>query len=272
MISVCVLRGRFAENYYRGVKPQAGTRRIETRRPPQMRGGTKYRDLADKLLTRIEAGEWTPGDQLPAETELALAYEASVGTIQKSLQQLVDDGVLVRRHGSGTFVAIGNTRDEQVRHFRFLAEDEESILPIGIETIAVDMLGEQGPWARFLGPEPSYVRVLRRIAINNEFEIVSEVLLSGRHFGSIAKLDPQELCHVRDLLSARFHRPTLKVEQTVSVQVLPPRACRLMSVPPGTTGLVWVICGRTYRDAPLSWQRVFVPPSDHPLLFTAWRG
>ncbi len=266
------MRGGGAENYYRGVKPQAGTRRIETRRQPQARGGPKYRDLADRLLTRIEAGEWTPGDQLPAETELAQAYEASVGTIQKALQQLADDGVLVRRHGSGTFVAVGNTRDEQVRHFRFLAEDERSVLPVTIETISADMLGEQGPWARFLGAEASYVRVLRRITVNNEFEIVSEVLLSGRHFGSIAKLDPTELSHVRDLLSSRFHRPTLKVEQTVSVQVLPPRACRLMSVPPGTTGLVWVIRARTYRDAPLSWQRVFVPPSDHPLLFTAWRG
>jgi len=247
-------------------------RAAPARRPAKPAGAKKYRDLADSLLTRIEAGEWRPGDQLPAETELASLYKASVGTVQKALQQLVDEGVLIRRHGSGTFVAIGNVRDEQVRHFRFLAEDEESVLPITIETVSVDMLGEPGPWARFLGVEPSYVRVLRRIGINNEFEIVSEVLLSGRHFGQIVKLAPEELRHVRDLLSARYHRPTLKVEQTVSVQVLPPRASRLISVSPGTTGLVWVIRGRTYRDAPLSWQRVFVPPSDHPLLFTAWRG
>jgi GntR family transcriptional regulator len=255
------------------VRQEIRSQRVSTtRRPARTGGAKKYRDLADSLLTRIEAGEWTPGDQLPAETELASHYGASVGTVQKALQQLVDDGVLVRRHGSGTFVNVGNVRDEQVRHFRFLAEDEQSVLPITIEAISVNMLGEQGPWARFLGSEPSYVRVLRRIGINNEFEIVSEALLSGRHFGQIAKLEKQELRHLRDLLSVRFHRPTLKVEQTVSVQVLPPRACRLMSVSPGTTGLVWVIRGRTYRDAPLSWQRVFVPPSDHPLLFTAWRG
>lgn len=267
------MRPTSGKNYYRGVKQDAKQPSVPSpRRPARTGGATKYRDLADNLLSRIEAGEWTPGDQLPAETELAASYGASVGTIQKALQQLGDDGVLVRRHGSGTFVAIGNVRDEQVRHFRFLAEDEQSVLPITIEAISVDMLGEQGPWARFLGKEQSYVRVLRKIAINSEFEIVSEVLLSGRHFGAVAKLDKQELGHVRDLLSSRFHRPTLKVEQTVSVQVLPPRACRLMSVPPGTTGLVWIIRARTYRDAPLSWQRVFVPPSDHPLLFTAWRG
>lgn len=261
------------DNYYRGVRQTPRPHRTLSSRPPAKPGGaTKYRGLADNLLTRIEAGEWKPGDQLPAETELASVYGASVGTVQKALQQLGDDGVLVRRHGSGTFVAIGNVREEQVRHFRFLAEDEQSILPITIEAISVDMLGEQGPWARFLGNEPSYVRVLRRVSINNEFEIVSEVLLSGRHFGEIAKLDRNELRHVRDLLAARYHRPTLKVEQTVSVQVLPPRACRLMSISPGTTGLAWIIRGRTYRDAPLSWQRVFVPPSDHPLLFTAWRG
>ena len=29
--------------------------------------------------------------------------------------------------------------------------------------------------------------------------------------------------------------------------------------------MVWTICGMSYRDAPLSWQRVFVPPSDRVL-------
>src|SRR5690606_10143174 len=148
--------------------------------------------------------------------------------LQKALQLLDDDGVLVRRHGSGTFVAIGNVRDERVRHFRFLSEDEQSILPISIEVVAVDRVAEQGPWARFLGPEDSYVRVMRRISINREFDIAAETLLSAGRFGSIAELDAGELRHLRDLLSDRFHRPTLKIEQTVTVQVLPPRACRLI--------------------------------------------
>jgi GntR family transcriptional regulator len=254
--------------------PDPSTRSPEaaSRRPPPADRSAKYRDVADDLLGRVEQGEWRPGDQLPAETELATAYGTSVGTLQKALQLLADDGVLVRRHGSGTFVAIGNVRDEQVRHFRFLSEDEQSILPIAIEAVAVDRVAEQGPWARFLGREDSYVRVMRRISINREFDIAAETLLSASRYGAIAELERTELRHMRDLLSERFHRPTLKVEQTVTVQVLPPRACRLIAAPLNTTGIVWVIRGRTYRDAPLSWQRVFVPPSDHPLLFTAWRG
>jgi GntR family transcriptional regulator len=233
-------------------------------------GGAKYQDVANRLLGRIEDSEWLPGDRLPSETELAQIYRASVGTIQKALQCLVEDGVLVRRHGSGTFVAVGNVRDEQVRHFRFLSEDEQSILPISIEMISVDRTHEQGPWARFLGREDSYLCVTRRISINREFDIVAETLLSVSRFGAIATLEPVELRHVRDLLAERFHRPTLRVEQTVTVQTLPPRACRHIGAPLGTIGIVWVIRGRTYRDAPLSWQRAFVPPSDHPLLFTAW--
>ena len=239
--------------------------------PPADRAA-KYREVADHLLGRIEQGEFRAGDKLPAETELAAAYGSSVGTVQKALQLLADDGVLSRRHGSGTFVAVGNVRDAQVRHFRFLSEDEQSILPIAIETVAVDRVAEQGPWARFLGREDLYVRVMRRISVNGEFDIAAETLLSASRYGAVAEIDIAELAHLRDMLSDRFHRPTLKVEQTVTVQVLPPRACRLIGAPLNTTGIVWVIRGRTYRDAPLSWQRVFVPPNDHPLLFTAWRG
>jgi GntR family transcriptional regulator len=264
---------RLDENYTSAMREDPRRPDLAPPGPFPGRGaGTKYRDLADRLLTRIESGDWAPGDQLPPETELAATYGTSVGTVQKALQQLVDSSVLVRRIGSGTFVAVGNVRDERIRHFRFLAEDEQTILPVAIEAVSVDMIAERGPWARFLGDDDSFVRVVRRITVNDEFDLASEIILGGRVFGSIFGMDPKELGNVRDLLSVRFNRPTLKVEQTVSVQVLPPRACRLMGISPGTTGLVWIICGRTYRDAPLSWQRVFVPPSDHPLLFTAWRS
>jgi DNA-binding LacI/PurR family transcriptional regulator len=45
------------------------------------------------------------GAKLPAERDLAVAYGCSFLTVRKALKRLVDDGTIIRRVGSGTFIA-----------------------------------------------------------------------------------------------------------------------------------------------------------------------
>jgi DNA-binding LacI/PurR family transcriptional regulator len=45
------------------------------------------------------------GAKLPAERDLAVSYDCNFLTIRKALKRLVDDGSIVRRVGSGTFIA-----------------------------------------------------------------------------------------------------------------------------------------------------------------------
>jgi len=45
------------------------------------------------------------GAKLPAERDLAITYNCNFLTVRKALKQLVDDGSVVRRVGSGTFIA-----------------------------------------------------------------------------------------------------------------------------------------------------------------------
>ena len=45
------------------------------------------------------------GARLPAERSLATTYGCNFLTVRRALKELVDDGIVVRRIGSGTFVA-----------------------------------------------------------------------------------------------------------------------------------------------------------------------
>lgn len=63
-----------------------------------------YRQVSQSVFDRIHAGEWAWGERLPSESELCEAYQVSRITIRQALALLVQDGLVVRSRGKGTFV------------------------------------------------------------------------------------------------------------------------------------------------------------------------
>ena len=64
-----------------------------------------YIKIHNQLRENIEDGKWKVGEKIPAERELAGQFNVSRMTLRQAIQELVDEGILERRVGSGTFVA-----------------------------------------------------------------------------------------------------------------------------------------------------------------------
>lgn len=64
-----------------------------------------YLRLKAGIERAVGSGALRPGDALPSERDLAVDAGISRATVRKAVQDLVRAGVLVQRHGSGTFVA-----------------------------------------------------------------------------------------------------------------------------------------------------------------------
>lgn len=67
-------------------------------------GGPLYLRLRQALDDAIRSGRLSHGDALPPERDLAEYAGVSRVTVRKAVDDLVKDGLLDRRHGSGTFV------------------------------------------------------------------------------------------------------------------------------------------------------------------------
>ncbi|MBA3446023.1 MAG: GntR family transcriptional regulator [Pseudaminobacter sp.] len=61
----------------------------------------------------VNSGLIGPGDALPSERDIAIRADVSRVTVRKAVRDLVKGGMLVQRHGSGTFVAPRMQRVEQ---------------------------------------------------------------------------------------------------------------------------------------------------------------
>jgi GntR family transcriptional regulator len=73
---------------------------------PQGRNGKPtYKRIQNVIRRRIEDGQLKPGDMVASERELAKAHKVSLMTARHALADLAREGMVERRHGSGTFVA-----------------------------------------------------------------------------------------------------------------------------------------------------------------------
>lgn len=79
----------------------------------------RYEQLRDSLRSRVTSGEWPAGTMLPAETELAKQYKVALGTMRQAISRAVEDGLLERIHGKGTFVRSELQDALMLRFFRF---------------------------------------------------------------------------------------------------------------------------------------------------------
>lgn len=64
-----------------------------------------YIRLAQTLRRKILDDNMAAGDALPSERDLCTILGASRVTVRKAIELLIEDGMLTRRHGSGTFVS-----------------------------------------------------------------------------------------------------------------------------------------------------------------------
>ncbi len=65
----------------------------------------KYTVIKQHICQKIESGKWPQHYKVPSENELTQQFDVSRMTARRALQELTEQGILVRAQGSGTFVA-----------------------------------------------------------------------------------------------------------------------------------------------------------------------
>lgn len=86
--------------------------------------GPRYVQLRRRLEEGIEDGILAPNSSLPPEREIAEMTDLSRVTVRKAIQELVREGTIEQRQGSGSFVREPVTRVEQsLSHLTSFTED-----------------------------------------------------------------------------------------------------------------------------------------------------
>ncbi len=153
----------------------------------------RYEQVRLNIQDMLTSRRWDENKALPSEQELADSYQVSVGTVRKAVERLVDDGILIKHQGKGTFLKPPNFDQSLLRFFKFRPKGADNAAPIGvvktIKTVsAIEAINQQ---LNLLADEE--LIYLERVRLMEDKVVVSEkIWLPKRLFQPFTHLTPAD--------------------------------------------------------------------------------
>jgi GntR family transcriptional regulator len=232
---------------------------------PDAAGMPLYRVVKAALLRAVSAGHYAAGTLLPSESELAAAFEVSIGTLRKAVDELVAEHILVRRQGRGTFVAT-HTADRFLLQF-FPVERHDGLR----EAPAVELLS----FERLHGDDEA-ARALQLRAGDPVFQIENRLLLQGsaviheRLTLPAAAFKGLTERRLRDwpgtlyqLYQAGFGITVVRSLDRARAGPADRRAARVLGLPPGTAVMQVRRVALTFGDRPVEHRLSVINTAQH---------
>ncbi len=129
-----------------------------------------YAQLKEIIVTMIERNELKPGDQIPTEKYLTIKYGISRITVRKAVEELVEDDILVRKQGKGTFVAFPKIERELITVNSFSKRMSQKGFVPGSKVLSKELITATPTIQKYLkiGPEQEVIAIHRLRFLDQE--------------------------------------------------------------------------------------------------------
>lgn len=228
-------------------------------------GRTKRAAVRLALVSAIRDGSLSKAQRLPGETDLAVMFGVSLGTVQAALMQLQQSGLILRRRGQGSRVVGFEPAADDIWHFRFTRRSDNAFAYLSLaSSIAIDQIVPSGLEREFLAPQLAdqpCARFTRIFAAKSWPLIAAEMILPHGLSPGLADLTEDDLAsvNIRPLLRQRFGIQVVAADHSIEV-VRPLKSVRdRFGLTPRES--YFEIHARAYGPdrSPVYFQRIYAP-------------
>lgn len=149
-----------------------------------------YQRLHEHLAQQIANNQWRPGEAIPTEAALSTEYQLSTGTVRKAVDASVNDGLLERQQGRGTFVRRPQFQSSLFRFFRFQTAAGERQVPesriLSNEPLSAPL---EVAHALALSADAPVIRVIRVRLLDRQPVLAEEIWLPYVRFRALLDID-----------------------------------------------------------------------------------
>ena len=141
-----------------------------------------YYQLKNDLITKISQGVWKTGECIASERELCGIYGVSRMTIRQALGELVQEDILLKIKGKGTFVCEPTVKQEDMMSFTDMIKQTGRNL--NTEVIDFNRISTPAHLTEIISLDEVY-RINRKRIVDNECIAVEKVYIPVDYCGYI---------------------------------------------------------------------------------------
>lgn len=193
-----------------------------------------YVQIADSLLDRIESGRLLPGDRLPPERELSEGLGVNRLTLRRALQVLESQGLLIRRQGSGTYVADPKIERQAGRLISFTRGMEKRGYAPGARVVRLEERPVEA-WLAAVLHLPVHAPVydlLRLRLLNDNPAMLEHYVMSVRRFPDLGSYDLEQRS-MYEVMETEYGVSIRRARQSLEPVVASEFEADLLGVSPG---------------------------------------
>lgn len=188
--------------------------------------------LYEILRGNILRGDWVVGEMIPTEPELIEQYGVSRITVRQALNRLVNEGLIYRQQGRGTFIAEPTLEQGLTRIISFTEDMRQRGLKPGTQVLFAGLLPAPDDVAEILqvtnGEELTRLERLR--LANNEPVSIEESYLIHRYCPGLLERDYSRI-PLREILERQYDIKIVRARQVIRAVATTPTQARLLSIP-----------------------------------------
>lgn len=153
----------------------------------------RYEQVRWKIQTLLTESKWDENTPLPTEQEFADKYQVSVGTVRKAVEKLVEEGVLVKQQGRGTFLKRPDFESSLLRFFKFRDKESSYVTPTGVvkNINVIEGIDEINKKLN-IGKTEALIYIERIRIIDDEILLSERVWLPKSRYQAFATLNPED--------------------------------------------------------------------------------
>jgi GntR family transcriptional regulator len=231
-----------------------------------MKSLTAYQEVKQKITEDLVRGRYPMGQALPAEKDLSKELDVSIGTLRKAVDELVAEGIVVRRQGRGTYVAEHDLKRLLYYFFHVVKHDADKKVNPRVELVSLTSAVATKEEANKLQIKESAAvwRLVNCLYLENKCVMIDHITLDKMRFKNLTRADfINREGSIYQLYQMKYGQTVVRSSERLRAGLAGKQYSEWLDLQPDSPVLIIRRVALGIQDEPLEWRVSTLNTSQH---------
>jgi GntR family transcriptional regulator len=222
-----------------------------------MKSLTAYEEVKQKITEDLVRGRYPMGQALPAEKDLSKELDVSIGTLRKAVDELVAEGIVVRRQGRGTYVAEHDLKRLLYYFFHVVKHDVDKKANPRVELVSLNTAvatKEEASKLNIKEGAPVW-RLVNCLYLEERCVMIDQITLDKKRFKNLTRAEfINREGSIYQLYQMKYGQTVVRSSERLRASLVSKQHAEWLDIKPNSPVLVIRRVALGIQDDPIEWR------------------